>query len=97
MRPFVERFPADRIMFVSFDEFKRNEEAVVREVLSFVGADAGRYAFAAKPPGMRSEYRGRQVHPSMRAQLRHAFAPWNRELFRMIGQSLDWADEERSH
>lgn len=47
----------------------------------------------ASPP--QSEYRGRQMHPTMQVQLRHAFAPWNQELFRLIGQTLNWADEER--
>lgn len=41
-----------------------------------------------------SDYKGRQVHPSMKVQLSRAFAPWNKELFRLIGQTLDWADEE---
>ena len=41
------------IMVINFDEFVQDTERVVREVLSFAGADPARYTYKPLPPGMK--------------------------------------------
>ncbi len=41
------------MMFVDFNEFTSNTEAVVRDVIKFVGADPRRYQHRILPPGMK--------------------------------------------
>lgn len=44
---------------------RRNEEAVVREVLSFVGADPKRYTYTKKPPGMKVSEEYSKARPAL--------------------------------
>ena len=40
-------------MVINFDEFVQDTERMVREVLSFAGADPSRYTYKPLPPGMK--------------------------------------------
>jgi hypothetical protein len=57
------------VLFVNFPDFVANTEAVVREVLQFVGADTSRYSFKPLPPGMKVGPLGALLQPPARLQL----------------------------
>ncbi|KAI8470466.1 MAG: P-loop containing nucleoside triphosphate hydrolase protein [Monoraphidium minutum] len=84
--------PPENLLVVDFKRFVSSPEAVVREVLAFVGADASRYVFRRLPPGMATDYAGATMHSGVRrAVAAKWFAGPNAALWRMLGTDLGWA------
>ncbi|GMH40491.1 hypothetical protein BSKO_08395 [Bryopsis sp. KO-2023] len=94
IEPFLRHFPRDNLMFIDFKEFVENTEEVVKEVLDFVGADAGRYKYKKLPAGMKTLYKGRRIHPSVKERLAEYFRDSNNKLYSLLGRDFHWGDVE---
>ncbi|CAG9466112.1 unnamed protein product [Pedinophyceae sp. YPF-701] len=90
LRPWLAEFTRDRIMVVDYNAIVADEEGVVRQILEFVGADPGLYKWKHLPPGMKTEYRGRRMHPTVAAHLRRHFEPLNRQFSMLVGRNFAW-------
>lgn len=95
IRPFLQEFAPDDMMFIDFNEFTKNTESVMREVCSFIGADPDLYKHIALPPGMKTEYHGKTMHPSVREYLKAYFRRSNNALYDLLNRDLQWADIEQ--
>jgi len=71
--PFMNRFPHDNIKVIDFNDLVNNTEQTLKEVFEFIGVDTDKYKHADIPPGMKSDYKGRRVHPSVRQYLTDQF------------------------
>lgn len=76
------------VQFINFEDLKRDEEGVVRRVLTFVGADEDRFRFCKQKAGMKGDYKGAQLHPSVRQALQRYFAEPNMRLARLLGREM---------
>ncbi|MEW5320275.1 MAG: hypothetical protein WDW38_011357 [Sanguina aurantia] len=96
VEPYMRNFPPENILFLKFEDFVANTEAVVLQVLQFVGADMRFYSYAPLPPSMQNDYKGRQMHPTVKEKLRTMFLPGNRKLYEMLRRDMAWGDVERA-
>ncbi|GAB4823377.1 hypothetical protein N2152v2_010423 [Parachlorella kessleri] len=92
--PFLEHFPRENIMFIDFQEFTLNTEAVLQQVFQFVGADGALYKHKDLPPGMQGERRGRRMHPSVKRKLQQYYQESNYRLYALLGRDFNWCDPE---
>ncbi|KAK9846236.1 hypothetical protein WJX84_007576 [Apatococcus fuscideae] len=53
LAPFLEHFPAENLMFIDFKEFVEEPEAVIRNVLDFLGLEQHLFRYEQLPPGMK--------------------------------------------
>jgi len=90
LEPFLTRFPRENILVIDFDAIKKDEEAVVRQVLEFIGADASLWKWKSLCPGMKTNYGGRRMHPTVVNYLKRYYEPFNRQLFQLLGRNFDW-------
>ncbi|KAA6424300.1 MAG: sulfotransferase [Trebouxia sp. A1-2] len=95
IHPFLQEFPRANMMFIDFNEFTKNTEGVVKEVCSFVGADPALYKHKELPPGMKTEYQGRRMHPSVKQHLTTYFKQSNNMLYSMLHRNFHWTDVEQ--
>eukprot|EP01023_Acetabularia_acetabulum_P066773 TRINITY_DN9063_c0_g2_i1.p1 TRINITY_DN9063_c0_g2~~TRINITY_DN9063_c0_g2_i1.p1 ORF type:complete len:214 (+),score=40.64 TRINITY_DN9063_c0_g2_i1:31-642(+) len=94
IKPFVDLFGAENVMFVEFGEFVGNTENVVKNVLEFVDVEVERFRFRKLPAGMKTEYKGRRIHPSVERKLRQYFKQHNQKLYEFLGVDLGWDKED---
>eukprot|EP01025_Chloroclados_australasicus_P039583 TRINITY_DN41043_c0_g1_i1.p3 TRINITY_DN41043_c0_g1~~TRINITY_DN41043_c0_g1_i1.p3 ORF type:complete len:177 (-),score=27.59 TRINITY_DN41043_c0_g1_i1:126-611(-) len=94
VKPFVDLFPAENVMFIEFKEFAQNTEVVVKNVMEFVGVDKDRFQFKQLPPGMKTDYQGRRLHPTVERKLQEYFKSSNRKLYELLGVDLGWDKED---
>lgn len=66
----------------------------MRRVLAFVGAQQQLLAWAPQEAKMKTDYRGRRMHASVRRRLRAMFAASNRRLYALLGRDFGWEDPE---
>eukprot|EP00873_Tetraselmis_striata_P019508 jgi/Tetstr1/439772/TSEL_028185.t1 len=89
--PFVKRFPRSNIMFIDFKDLTEDTERTVKEVLKFVGVEEERYTHRPQPAGMKSDYKGRRVHPPTRRRLMNDFFQASNERLQAVTQrTFDW-------
>lgn len=81
-------------MFIDFKEMVSNTEEVIEEVLDFVGADPNRFHYKELPPGMKTEYKGRRIHPTAKSRLVEYFQESNTKLYNMLDRDFHWHDIE---
>lgn len=94
VKPFLDLFPKENIMFVDFKEFITNTESVVKQVVEFVGADAGLYTYKELPAGMAGEKKGRRIHPAVRCKLADYFREHNLRLYALLGRDFGWSESD---
>lgn len=96
IKPFLDTFPKENIMFIDFKEFVTNTEAVVNQVLNFIGVDTSLYTYKELPAGMGKEgdRRGRRMHPSVKRKLAEYFRDYNYKLYSMLGRDFGWCEED---
>ena len=92
--PFLAAFPCQHMMFIDLEELKARPEAVVRQVLQFVGANPDAAPFKEQPAGMAGEKRGRRIHPSVRRRLQRYYQDSNQRLYALLGRDFHWCDPE---
>jgi len=94
VKPFLDLFPKENIMFVDFKEFITNTESVVKQVVEFIGADPGMYKYKELPAGMAGERKGRRMHPAVRCKLVEYFREYNLRLYAMLGRDFGWTESD---
>ncbi|KAK9823980.1 hypothetical protein WJX72_006752 [[Myrmecia] bisecta] len=94
--PFLKVFPPENFMFIDFKEFINNTEQVLEQVFEFIGVDATRFQYEELPPGMKTDYKGRRMHPSVRQRLQEVFQDSNSRLYALLGRDFHWADVEKA-
>lgn len=94
VKPYLDLFPKENIMFVDFKEFVNNTESVVKQVVEFIGADPGLYKYKELPAGMAGERKGRRMHPAVRCKLVDYFREYNLRLYAMLGRDFEWTESD---
>ncbi|MGH7508112.1 MAG: sulfotransferase domain-containing protein [bacterium] len=87
LRRWVEHFPRERLMIVQSERMFREPAVVTAAVHQFLGL---------RPhllKGYKAFYQGnyeRGIPPGLRSRLVDYFEPYNRELYRWLGEEFDW-------
>lgn len=90
LAPYLKHFPAENIKVIEFRDFIRDQEATVRDVLKFVGANPDRWQYQKLEPKMKGDYKGRRVHPSVQSWMDAYFRGSNEKLYNMLDKDLGW-------
>jgi hypothetical protein len=93
IEPFLQHFPRENLMFIEFKELIKNTPETISQVLEFVGADPDDYDYKQLPPGMKTEYKGRRMHPSVKKRLKEYFAINNERLYTFLGRDFHWGED----
>ncbi|GAX76980.1 hypothetical protein CEUSTIGMA_g4427.t1 [Chlamydomonas eustigma] len=92
--PLIEQyykyFPPENIMVVNFSDFILKTELVVKEVLHFVGADSQHFTYQTLHAGMKGNYHGLVMHPTVASALTAHYRPSVERLQQILGKDLGW-------
>lgn len=85
---FLKFFPRQQILIVSSEEFFSDQKKTLRQVIDFVGIDAG---FQVNDLSPRNVARNRiQVAPDVYEYLNNYFRPHNEALYELLGTEYNW-------
>lgn len=87
LRRWVEHFPRERLMVVQSERMFREPAAVTAEVHQFLGL---RPHLLKRYTEFYRGNHGRGIPPDLRSKLVDYFEPYNRELYRWLGEEFDW-------
>ena len=89
IRRWLERFPRERLLIIKSEEFFARPEAVLHQTQAFLGleprnpSDFKAYHMADYP----------EMEPATRRRLADHFAPYNRQLYDLLGRDFGWEHE----
>lgn len=89
LRRWLDRFPRERLLIIKSEEFFAQPEAILHQTQAFLGL----------PPQTPSDFKAYHMaeYPAMdaatRRRLAEYFAPYNRQLYELVGRDLGWEHE----
>lgn len=87
LRRWLTLFPREQLLVLKSEQFFEEPEHVYGEALAFLGLQPWRLgAYETYNPGGRDS----EVPPETRARLVEHFAPYNRQLYDLLGRDLRW-------
>jgi hypothetical protein len=87
LRRWAEHFPRSRLLVLQSEWLFRDPAAASSAVYHFLGLAPHR--LARYQPFLQGKY-DREMPEDVRARLSAYFEPWNRELYRWLGEEYDW-------
>lgn len=88
LRRWTEHYPRSQLLVLQSERLFSDPAAVTLEVQRFLGLPPSR--LERYKPFLQFKY-ARGIEPALRARLAAYFKPWNRELYRWLGEEYDWA------
>jgi hypothetical protein len=89
IRRWFESFPRDRFLIVKSEDFYAEPLRILHETQTFLGVEA--HSPATLKVHHQADYV--EMDPGMRKRLTDYFAPYNRQLYALLGRDFGWEDD----